>query len=149
MLLLVPEPVWNTSMGNCRSWAPAATSAAAASTAAGTLPSRHRTSRLARRAGHLAVEHLHVAVGARRGLLDQSEAGDEGARHGKPADGKVLHRTLCLRTPQRIGRHFELPHAVAFDAERTRHALTPRTKSRSNDRMRYDNACPQAPAIPC
>ena len=29
MLLDVPEPVWNTSMGKCASWLPRATSAAA------------------------------------------------------------------------------------------------------------------------
>src|SRR5438552_16453420 len=33
LLLLVPEPVWKTSIGNCASWLPAATSAAADSTA--------------------------------------------------------------------------------------------------------------------
>ena len=33
MLLLVPEPVWNTSIGNWASWSPRATSSAAAAIA--------------------------------------------------------------------------------------------------------------------
>ena len=47
MLVLVPEPVWNTSTGKCASWRPSATSAAAATMAAATSASSRPSSALA------------------------------------------------------------------------------------------------------
>ena len=48
MLLDVPEPVWKTSMGKCASWAPVATSCAAATIASARSPSRMPSSAFAR-----------------------------------------------------------------------------------------------------
>ena len=41
MFELVPEPVWNTSIGNWASWAPAATSSAAAAIGCGEVLAQH------------------------------------------------------------------------------------------------------------
>ena len=53
MLELVPDPVWNTSIGKWSSWAPPATSAAAAAIASATSASITPTSALARAAASL------------------------------------------------------------------------------------------------
>ena len=88
MLLLVPEPVWNTSTGNCASCRPSATSSAA---------------RWMANAAHL-VEVAELEVGAGRRPLHQAERADEPARHRQAADREVLHRALRLRAPQRARR---------------------------------------------
>ena len=101
MLVLVPEPVWNTSMGKCRSCLPSATSSAAASMA------------LAR----ARVQHAQILVHSGGRGLDEAQGTDEGPRHGQAADGEVLHSPLGLGTPECIRRYLQLTHAVVFDPE--------------------------------
>ena len=72
----VPEPVWKTSIGNWRSWAPAATSSAAFA--------------IARR--ELRVEQAELAVGARRGALDAPEPVHDLDRHRLAGDREVAYR---------------------------------------------------------
>ena len=109
MLVLVPEPVWNTSMGKCASCAPSATCCAADSIAT----------------GQLRWQQAEAGVGGRGGVLDQGQRANEAARHGQAADRKVLDRALRLRTPERVGWNLQLSHAVSLDAERWRtHVLT-------------------------
>ena len=74
MLLEVPEPVWNTSIGNCASCSPAATASAALRMAAaasfGSSPSPALTSAAA--------------------ALIKPERADEAARHGPAGDREIL-----------------------------------------------------------
>ena len=100
MLLLVPEPVWNTSIGNWASWSPRATSSAAADDRVGEI-------------------WLLRAIGAlhrcdRR--LDPGQRLDLGALESQPGDREVLDRPLGLGPPPRVGRHAHLSHRVALDA---------------------------------
>ena len=68
-------------------------------------------------AGERAGKQSESRVGRRGGLLDQRQRRDEAARHVQAADREVLDRALRLRAPQRVGRHLQLAHAVALDAE--------------------------------
>ncbi len=132
MLVLVPEPVWNTSSGNCASCAPAATSPAAASTACATLSSSSPSSRLARAAA--CFTSPSAAMNSR------------GQRHA--ADRKVLHRPLRLRAPQRVSGHLDLAHAVVLHPEGTRHAAAPRNFASDRPAVYHSSACPRAPPSP-
>ena len=88
MLVLVPEPVWKTSIGNWSSCRPSTISAAAA-----TIASRCS-----------AVIDVEVGVGAGGGGLDPGEGVDQRGRQRPAADREVLDRALGLRPPQRVGR---------------------------------------------
>ncbi len=67
-------------------------------------------------------DHVEVGVGACGGGLDPRERVDERLRKGPPADREVVYRTLGLGAPEGVGRHLELTHGVAFDAEIGAHA---------------------------
>src|SRR5262249_31966717 len=75
---------------------------------------------LRRLADHLRLrlrQMAHVAVGLRRRRLDQAEGADELTRHRQSRYREVVDRALGLGTVKRIGRYFEIAHAVALDAE--------------------------------
>ena len=101
MLLEVPEPVWNTSIGKCASCAPSATASAAL--------------RIAAACALRQQAEAGVDLG-RRGL-DQPSARMKPRGIGRPEIGKFSHRALGLRAPQRIGGHLQFAHAVVFDAD--------------------------------
>ena len=85
----VPEPVWNTSIGNCVVRAPPTTSSAAAAM-------RRRPSVDLR----TSVEPRSTCAASR---LDQRQRADRGARSiGPPGDREVLDRPLGLRAPQGV-----------------------------------------------
>ena len=88
MFELVPEPVWNTSMGNWSSCWPSAISAAAAMIASALL----------------GVEQAEVLVDLRAGALEQAERADLGALERRGRDREVLHGALGLRAPQCVDR---------------------------------------------
>src|SRR5690606_33107226 len=73
--------------------------------------------RLADGRGAVGRQQAQAAVDLGRRGLDQAQGADEPARQRPPRHREVLHRALGLRAPQRVGRHFELAHAVVFDAE--------------------------------
>ncbi len=100
MFELVPEPVWNTSMGNWSSCRPSAISPAAAMIAS----------------AFSGGEQPEVLVHLRAGALQQTERPDLGALQPAARDREVLHRTLRLRAPQRVDRHPDLAHGVVLDA---------------------------------
>ena len=92
----VPEPVWNTSIGNWSSWAPPTTSSAAATIASFI----GRSSWFTRAASALInAERVH-----------------ERRRDGPARNGEVLDRALGLRAPEGLGRHTHLAHRVVLDA---------------------------------
>ncbi len=99
MLELVPEPVWKTSTGKWSRCSPAATAAAASSTAL----------------GDVGVEHLELAVGPRGRLLHQRQGAHQAGFDRRPADREVLHCALGLRPPQGVGGDAHLAHRVALD----------------------------------
>ena len=101
MLLDVPEPVWKTSIGNSSSWAPAATSSAAATIASAMSWSRTPSSALALRAGG----------------LDLRQRADVRRLERRAGDREVLDRALRLRAPQGVAGHLYLAHGVVLDAE--------------------------------
>ena len=47
--------------------------------------------------------------------LDPGEGPDLGGFQATSRDREVLHRPLCLRAPQGVGRHPDLAHRVPFD----------------------------------
>ncbi len=100
MFELVPEPVWNTSMGNWSSCRPSAISAAAAMMAS----------------AFSGVEQAEVLVHLRAGALEQAERADLGALERPERDREVLHRALGLRAPQRVDGHPHFTHGVVLDA---------------------------------
>ena len=101
MLDEVPEPVWNTSIGNWSSYPPSATCAAAVAIALATS----------------VVEHAEIGVDLRGGALDLGQRPDVRGFQATPGDREVLHRPLGLRPPQGVGGHPDLAHRVAFDPE--------------------------------
>src|SRR5258706_12700332 len=48
-------------------------------------------------------------------MLAQRQRTNESARRGPPANREIVHGPLGLRTPQGVGRHLELTHAVTAD----------------------------------
>ncbi len=86
-----------------------------------------------------AVQQTELGVGQGRGLLDHADGADEGAWQRAAADRKVLHGALRLRAPERIGRHLQLAHAVAFGTERSCHQKHSGTVSFANPNIPY---CP-------
>ncbi len=99
MLELVPEPVWNTSMGNWSSCRPSAISPAAAMIAS----------------AFSAGSRLEVLVHLRAGRLQQGHGPDLVAVQAAERDREVLHGPLGLRPPQGVGRHPDLAHGVVLD----------------------------------
>jgi hypothetical protein len=57
-----------------------------------------------------------VAVHLGRGALDLRQRLDQLLRLALAGDAEVLQRALRLRAPQGLGRHFDRPEGVAFDA---------------------------------
>ena len=101
MLLDVPEPVWNTSIGKWSSQSPRATSSAAAMIASATSSSTTPSSALT------------LAAAA----LMRAERLDVGALEGVPRDREVLDRPLGLSPPLRVARDPDLTHGVVLDPE--------------------------------
>ncbi len=66
MFELVPEPVWNTSMGKCPSYSPLATASAAAMIASARSPSMTPNSRLARAAAFFTCARALMCSDSRR-----------------------------------------------------------------------------------
>ena len=95
----VPEPVWNTSIGNWSSCSPRATSAAAASIAAATSVGITPSSALTAAAAAL--------IRASAAMCARFEAG--------AGDREVLHRSLRLGPPERSRRHSYVAHRVVLD----------------------------------
>src|SRR3954462_11239050 len=89
----VPEPVWNTSIGNWSSCSPFATASAALAIASATCGSRRSSSALAVAAGGGARGR---GVGARRGALGGGEPVDHRGRDGLAGDGEVVDGLLGL-----------------------------------------------------
>ncbi len=110
MFVLVPEPVWNTSIGKVR-----------VVLACGDL-GRGRVDG----GGHVGLQQIEARVGAGRGLLHEPERADEAAGHREAADREILDGSLGLGAPQGIGRDRQLAHAVALGTERRRHGFTAR-----------------------
>ena len=108
MLVLVPEPVWNTSIGNWSSNWPSATASAALRIAVAWFFFRWPS----------------CQVGLGRGRLDQPQRADEAARQRQAGDREIVDRPLGLRAVQRVGGHLQFAHAVVFDAE-TAHGRSP------------------------
>ena len=100
MLVLVPEPVWNTSIGNWSSCTPLRTTL-------------HGVSN---RVGDASVEQTEVDVHPRSGAFDLADRMNEPRRHRHARDREVLDGALGLRRVQRIRGHLHFAHAVAFDA---------------------------------
>ncbi len=100
MLLEVPDPVWKTSMGNCESHWPAATSAAASLIAFAIAGSMTPSSAL---------------TAAASPLMDASAA-MRSRSITKPGDREVLDRALSLRTPLGVERDADVAHAVVLEA---------------------------------
>ena len=67
--------------------------------------------------GVFLVEQPELLIHLRRAQLYQAEGADEGTREPQSADWKILHRPLCLRRPQRPGRHAHFPHGIFFDSD--------------------------------
>ena len=84
MLVEVPEPVWNTSIGNWSSNSPAATRSAAA----------------AIRLATSCVKQIELAVDPRGGALDLRQPADDAHRHGLAGDREVADRLGRLAPPQ-------------------------------------------------
>ena len=101
MLLDVPDPVWKTSIGNCASWSPRATSAAASWIAVAMSASSTPSSALTD--GSCA--------------LDRRERADQGPVDRQAGDREVLDRPLGLRPPQGVARDMHVAHRVVLDPE--------------------------------
>src|SRR5262249_1644413 len=82
------------------------------------------TSSLANGSGERGIELTEVLVGHGRGLLDEAESTNEGARHPQTAQSEILYGALGLCAPERIGRNSQLAHTVALDPDFLRHAGT-------------------------
>ena len=95
----VPEPVWNTSIGNCASNSPAAT----------------RSAGLRIALALVLVRWPRSLFACGRGRLDQAERANELARHGQAGNREIVDRALGLRAVERVGRDLEFAHAVALD----------------------------------
>ena len=98
MLVLVPDPVWNTSIGNWSSCRPSTISAAAA-----TIASRCSAS-----------DDAEVGVGAGGRGLDPGERVDQRRRQRLTADREVVDRALGLCSPEGVGRHLDVAHGVVL-----------------------------------
>ena len=128
MLVDVPEPVWNTSIGNWSSHWPVATSAAASWIAAATSSGSTPSSRLT------------TADGA----LDRRQRADQRPLDPQPGDREVLDRPLRLGAPPGVGRHPHLPHRVVLDAELVS-GHDPNLRCCFDDRPRLHRAPPPRP----
>ena len=113
MFVLVPEPVWKTSMGNWSSCCPSTISAAARAIASACSAVRAPRSALVRG----------------RGRLDPGQRVDQRRLERLAADREVLDRALGLRPPQGVLRDPDLAHGVVLDAVVVGHALE-RTRAR-------------------
>ena len=100
MLLLVPEPVWNTSIGKWSSSLPAATSSAAAAIASATSAAR------------IPISPLTCAAAA----LIAPERSDVRGLQALPRDREVLDRALGGGAPLGVVRDADLAHRVVVDA---------------------------------
>ena len=100
MLLLVPEPVWNTSIGKWSSSLPAATSSAAAADCL----------------GHVRRQDPHLAVDLRGRGLDRAQRSDVRRLQALAGDREVLDRALGGGAPLGVVRDADLAHRVVVDA---------------------------------
>ena len=100
MFELVPEPVWNTSIGNWSSCRPSAISPAAAMIASAF-------------SGASNPRSLFTWAQA---PFSRSERADLRALEPAARDREVLHRPLRLCAPQRVDGHPDLAHGVVLDA---------------------------------
>ena len=61
-------------------------------------------------------QFAQILIHQRAGLLQYAEGANQLRRHGVAADVEMQQRALCLRSPVDVGRDFDFPHAVGFDA---------------------------------
>ena len=66
--------------------------------------------------GAARVERAELAIGLRRGALDDGQRADDRQRHALVADAEIVARALGLRPPIAIGRYFDRPEGVGFGA---------------------------------
>ena len=91
MLVLVPEPVWKTSIGNWSSCSPVDDLGGGGHD----------------RVALLGGDHVEVGVGACGGGLDPGERVDRARRQRPAADREVVDRALGLGPPQGVGGHLD------------------------------------------
>src|SRR5580704_9544160 len=62
------------------------------------------------------IERSERQLGFRRGALDDGERPDDRARHALLADTEIIARTLGLRAPVAVRRHFDRAERIGFGA---------------------------------
>jgi hypothetical protein len=70
-------------------------------------------------AGTTLVDQPELAVGFRRGQLDDAERANDRKRHPVLPDAKILAGTLGLRAPVTVGGHIDRAEAIGLGSRRT------------------------------